>query len=194
MAGYVPARAGGLALGDRRRRRRGRHLRLDPVLSAILAFGPKPDRADSLSASTRTSARRPVLSIVRAPRRHRDQEPVLVERNGGPASRARVVHATWFATRARAEADLVGALQDAMTVQGHTVALDSCRPKRRRLAESLLAEISRHAHDRGDPAGLRPEGAPGAPRRVRQRHGEGTLSGKLAEARSQKQLDASEYF
>ena len=115
------------------------------VLSAILAFGPKPDRADSMSAFY-TNFRTPAgaLYLLATPAGIDDQEPVWLNENGGPASRARVVHATWFATRARAEADLVGALQDAMTVQGHTVALAQMSPKRRRLAESLLAEISRY--------------------------------------------------
>jgi hypothetical protein len=115
------------------------------VLSAILAFGPKPDRADSISAFY-TNFRTPAgdLYLLATPAGLDDQEPVWLNENGGPASSARAVQATWFATHARAEADLVGALQDAMTVQGHTVALNQMSPKRRRLAESLLAEISRY--------------------------------------------------
>jgi hypothetical protein len=114
------------------------------VLSAILAFGPKPDRADSISAYL-TNFRTPAghLYLLATPAGIDDQEPVWVTENGGPASSARVVHASWFATRAR-EADLVGALQDAVTIQGQTVALNQMSPKRRKLAESLLAEISRY--------------------------------------------------
>jgi hypothetical protein len=117
------------------------------TLSAILAFGPKPDRADSISAFY-TNFRTPAgdLYLLATPAGRDQQEPVWVNENGGPAP---VVHATWFATRARAEAaraeaDLVGALQDAVTVQGHTVALNQMTPKRRRLTESLLVEISRY--------------------------------------------------
>jgi hypothetical protein len=114
------------------------------VLSVILAFGPKPDRADSLSAFY-TNFRTPAgdLYLLATPV-GRDQEPIWVNENGGPASSARVVHATWFATRSRAEADLVDALQDAVTDRGHTLALDRMSPQRRRLTESLLAEISRY--------------------------------------------------
>lgn len=119
------------------------------ILSAILAFGPMPDRADSISAFY-TNFRTPAgdLYLLATPV-GLDQEPVLVRLNedgalGSGGSAARVVQATWFATRARAEADLVGALQDAMTFQGQTVALNRMSPQRRRLAESLLTEISRY--------------------------------------------------
>jgi hypothetical protein len=116
------------------------------VLSAILAFGPKPDRADSISAFY-TNFRTPAgdLYLLATPA-GRDQEPVWVNENGGPTS---IVQATWFATRAREEAarqeaNLVGALQDAVTDGGHTLALNRMSPQRRRLTESLLTEISRY--------------------------------------------------
>ena len=114
------------------------------VLSAILAFGPKPDRADSISAFY-TNFRTPAgdLYLLATPA-GRDQEPIWVNENGGPAASARVVHATWFSTRARMEADLVDALQDAVTDGGHTLALNRMSPQRRRLTESLLVEISRY--------------------------------------------------
>jgi hypothetical protein len=113
-------------------------------LSAILAFGPKPDRADSISAFY-TNFRTPAgdLYLLATPV-GQDQEPIWVNEDGGPAASARVVHATWFATRARAEADLVDALQDAVTDGGHTLALNRMSPQRRRLTESLLTEISRY--------------------------------------------------
>ncbi len=144
------------------------------ILSAILAFGPMPDRADSISAFY-TNFRTPAgdLYLLATPV-GLDQEPVLVRLNedgalGSGGSAARVVQATWFATRARAEADLVGALQDAMTFQGQTVALNRMSPQRRRLAESLLTEISRYRHDRADPARRLPGRARGPPRGVGQR-------------------------
>jgi hypothetical protein len=115
------------------------------LLSAILAFGPKPDRADSISAFY-TNFRTPAgdLYLLATPAGH-DQEPVWVNENGGLASSsARVVQATWFATRAREEANLVGALQDAVTDGGHTLALSRMSPQRRKLTESLLTEISRY--------------------------------------------------
>jgi hypothetical protein len=114
------------------------------VLSAILAFGPKPDRSDSIS-SYYTNFRAPVgeLYFLATPV-GQDREPVWLDETGGLASSARVVHASWFVTRARAEAEVVGALQDAVTDRGHTLALNRMSPQRRRLTESLLAEISRY--------------------------------------------------
>jgi hypothetical protein len=114
------------------------------VLSAILAFGPKPDRSDSISSYyTNFGARAGDLYFLATPL-GQDQEPVWLDETGGLASSSRVVHASWFVTRARAEAELVGALQDAVTDGGHTVALNRMTPQRRRLTESLLAEISRY--------------------------------------------------
>ena len=114
------------------------------VLSVILAFGPKPDRADSISSYyTNFGAPAGDLYFLATPL-GRDQEPVWLDESGGLASSARVVHASWFVTRARAEAELVGALQDAVTDGGHTLALNRMSPQRRRLTESLLAEISRY--------------------------------------------------
>ena len=114
------------------------------ALSAILAFGPKPDRADSISSYyTNLGAPAGDLYFLATPV-GQDQEPVWLDETGGLASSARVVQASWFVTRARAEAELVGALQDAVTDGGHTLALNRMSPQRRRLTESLLAEISRY--------------------------------------------------
>lgn len=114
------------------------------ALSAILAFGPKPDRADSIS-SFYTNFRSPAgdLYLLATPV-GQDQEPVWLNENGGLASSARVVQANWFVTRSRMEADLVDALQDAVTDGGHTLALNRMSPQRRKLTESLLTEISRY--------------------------------------------------
>ena len=114
------------------------------VLSAILAFGPKPDRSDSISSYYNNfGAPAGELYFLATPA-GQDQEPVWLDESGGLASSARVLHASWFVTRARAEAELVGALQDAVTDGGHTLALNRMSPQRRRLTESLLAEISRY--------------------------------------------------
>lgn len=119
------------------------------ALSAILAFGPKPDRADSISAFY-TRFRAPAVGEVYllASPVGQDQEPRWVDENGGPVASARAVQADWFVTRARAEAraeaDAVGALQDAVMVHGQMLAFDQMSPERRKLTESLLAEISRY--------------------------------------------------
>jgi hypothetical protein len=112
------------------------------VLSAILAFGPKPDRNDSLSAfytNFRTSAGQ--LFLVATPVGQDDQEPLLLEVNENGASRTAAVYATWY--ERRTEAAVVDALQEAVTAEGQTLALSEMSPQRRRYTESLLEQISR---------------------------------------------------
>jgi hypothetical protein len=115
------------------------------LLSAILAFGPKPDRQDSISAYY-TNSRSPAgpLYLLATPLGH-DQEPVLVPVDEGVAHAPGdlLAFANWQADRSRAEAALVNALQDAVTDGGLTVALETMNPERRRYTESLLEEISR---------------------------------------------------
>jgi hypothetical protein len=113
------------------------------LLSAILAFGPKPDRNDSLSAfytNFRTSAGQ--LFLVATPVGQDDQEPLLLEVNENGASRTAAVYATWYAEQ-RTEAAVVDALQEAVTAGGQTLGLNEMSPQRREYTESLLEEISR---------------------------------------------------
>jgi hypothetical protein len=49
----------------------------------------------------------------------------------------------WSTDSSRTEAELVDALQQAVTDDGQTLALERMDPKRRRQAEALLQEISR---------------------------------------------------
>jgi hypothetical protein len=114
------------------------------LLSAILAFGPKPDREDSLSALI-TNVRLPAGTLFLWATPVGDQEPMLVQVDEGGVTvpRALVEYAMWSSDASRTEAALVDALQDAVTDGDHTVALDQMDPKRRRQAEALLVEISR---------------------------------------------------
>ena len=112
------------------------------VLSAILAFGPKPDRQDSLSTYY-TNFRSPAgaLFLVATPVGH-DQEPLVlqVDEDGAPRE---IVYPTWYAERTRNEATAVTELQQLVTSEGRAIALQSLPPARRRQAELLLGEINR---------------------------------------------------
>jgi hypothetical protein len=114
------------------------------LLSAILAFGPKPDREDSLSALI-ANVRLPAGTLFLWATPVGDQEPMLVQVNedGVSVPRAMVQHAMWSTDSSRTEAELVDALQQAVTDDGQTLAFERMDPKRRRQAEALLQEISR---------------------------------------------------
>ncbi len=114
------------------------------ALSAILAFGPKPDRNDSISAFyTNFRASAGQLYLVATPVGQDDQEPLVLHVDENGASRTTTVYATWFAERMRTEAAVVDALHEAVTTQGQTVAWNAMSPKRRRETASLLEEINR---------------------------------------------------
>lgn len=114
------------------------------LLSAILAFGPKPDREDSLSALI-ANVRLPAGTLFLWATPVGDEGPMLVQvdEDGVSVPRAMVQYATWSTDSSRTEAELVDALQEAVTADGQTLALERMDPKRRRQAETLLQEISR---------------------------------------------------
>jgi hypothetical protein len=114
------------------------------VLSAILAFGPKPDRQGSLSSYiTSLNHRTPAgtLYLVATPVGE-DREPLVlqVDEHGAPRT---VVYATWYAERSRNEADVVDELQQIVMRDDRAVAFDRMTPERRRQTEVLLGEINR---------------------------------------------------
>ena len=111
------------------------------ALSAILAFGPKPDRDDSISAyytNFRMSAGQ--LYVVATPVGH-DHNPVVFEVNDRGTLRANVEHAAWYPER-RSEAALVDALQQVVMADGYVIGIDEMSPERRRETLSLLEEIN----------------------------------------------------
>jgi len=114
-------------------------------LSAILAFGPKPERDDSLSAVIANFRAPEEFLFVMAAPVGSDQEPVLWEvDDGGPAaSSATVALASRSADRSPSEAEVVDALQAAVTRQGRVLRLDNMNAMQRRYTESLLQEMNR---------------------------------------------------
>ncbi len=157
------------------------------VLSAILAFGPKPDRADSISAFY-TNFRTPAgdLYLLATPA-GRDQEPIWVNENGGPAASARVVHATWFVdTRAHGSRSggCASGRRDRRRSHAGAESHVATTPSPDRVAARRNQPIP---HDRANSAGCLPGRPPGAARGLGQRHGERALDFAVKlEVRSQK--------
>jgi anti-sigma factor RsiW len=114
------------------------------LLSAILAFGPKPGRQDSLSSFIANfGAPAGTLFLWAAPV-GQNQEPRLVQvDDGSPAASSATLALARRADRTPSEAALVDALQEAVTSHGRIVALEMMEPEHREYIESLLQEISR---------------------------------------------------
>jgi hypothetical protein len=114
------------------------------VLSVMLAFGPKPDRADSLSALIESPKPSAGMLFLWATPVGSDRDFLVPVNDGGPAvSSAVFAFATRVADRSTSEAALVDALQEAVTERGQTLALQRMNPERRVYTEALLEEISR---------------------------------------------------
>jgi len=117
------------------------------LLFVLLAYGPKPERGDSLQALT-YPATGPVLAMPAAmdddgARLDTSSVMIQVDDVGPMASPAAAELAERFVENAPTEADLVGALLDIVTDKGQAVRLDSLSLKHRRHAEMLLQEINR---------------------------------------------------
>jgi hypothetical protein len=115
-------------------------------VSLILAFGPVPQRDDSLSAviANRNAPAGLLFVYAKPPVEVEDSIPLQFN-HSEPAPFARVAHAPsarWPGSP-RTTAELVGDLTAAVARRGHVVAIDRLTPRDRRHAEELLTEISR---------------------------------------------------
>ena|SRR6186713_471718 len=111
----------------------------------ILAFGPKPEREDSLAALISNLGRPPGMLFLYATPGGDGGDSVLMQvDNGEPAaSILTAALATPIGFRPQTEAELVGALANALTRKGRVVNLYLMTPEDRRYTESLLDEINR---------------------------------------------------
>lgn len=114
-------------------------------VALILAFGPKPEREDSLAALISNLGRAPGMLFVYATPGGDGGDSVLMQvDNGEPAATVlTALLATPTGYQTQTEYELVGALSAALTRKGRVVDLYSMTPDDRRYAESLLDEISR---------------------------------------------------
>lgn len=114
------------------------------LVSAILAFGPRPERDDSLSAMIANyGTPAGTVFLYAAPVGDEDAQLVQVDDATPAASRATVRLASRSTDRAPSEAQLVDALADILTRHGRVVPLSRLSPSERSAAEFLLQEISR---------------------------------------------------
>jgi anti-sigma factor RsiW len=124
-------------------------------LSAILAFGPNPGREDSLSALIANFRAPAGLLFVRVSPIGADQEPTLLQvDNGGPPASSAAVALAARTDTVLTEAELVDAVQAAVTSNGRVLALEAMAPGKRQLAESLLHEVRRRGLTGPMPAGV----------------------------------------
>jgi hypothetical protein len=116
------------------------------LVSAILAFGPAPEREDSLSALiANLGSPSGAMFLCGAPSGGNQDARLFQIDNGTPAA-SRMTTAlavNSVACRTSSEADIVEALATAMTgSSGRVVALDSMHPAERKYIETLLDEIA----------------------------------------------------
>ena len=112
------------------------------LVSAILAFGPRPERDDSLSAMIANyGTPAGIVFLYAAPVGDEDAQLVQVEDGNPNASRQAVLLASRSADRAPSEAQLVSALAEILTRHGRVVSLDRLSPSDRSAALFLLQEI-----------------------------------------------------
>ena len=113
----------------------------------ILAFGPKPEREDSLAALMSNLGRAPGMLFLYATPGGDGGDSVLMQvDNGEPAASiltAALATPVGLGFQPQTEAELVGALADVLTRKGRVVDLYLMSPEDRRYTESLLDEISR---------------------------------------------------
>jgi hypothetical protein len=114
-------------------------------LSALLSFGPAPERADSLSALINNLGSSPGILFVYATPGGQGGDSMLMQvDNGEPqAARSTAALAVPAGYRMPTEREMVGALAGAMTRKGRVVALEAMLPDDRRYAESLLDGLNR---------------------------------------------------
>lgn len=124
------------------------------ILSLILAFGPAPQREDSLSAlMTNLGSPAGYLFVFVAPVGSSTEPALLQIENGRPtASRMVAALAVPASHRPLSEAELVRELAVAVTREGRVLSLGSMDPVARRRTEELLDELSRLRSSRPDVA------------------------------------------
>jgi hypothetical protein len=114
------------------------------LVAAVLAFGPAPERVDSLAALISNLGTPTGLLLLEARSTGGGADAMLFEVDSGarPQSLARDDDVMPVVFRL-AEQQLVGALTDAVTREGRLVELGSMPDSERRNAEALLDAISR---------------------------------------------------
>jgi len=116
------------------------------VLSVILAFGPAPQREDSLSGMM-TSLGSPAgyFFVFASPTGQPGEDVVMIQvENGRPAAPPLVSDLVVSREHAPAtEAELVSWFQQTITQGNRVVSLESLQPDQRVVAETLLDEITR---------------------------------------------------
>ena len=116
------------------------------LLSVILAFGPAPQREDSLSAMmTDLGSPAGFLFVYASPTGEQGQDVVMLQvENGRPAAPRLVADLVVSRVNGSAtEAELVERFQAIITRGGRVVSLDSLNPEQREAADALLDEIQR---------------------------------------------------
>jgi len=116
------------------------------LLSVILAFGPAPQREDSLSAMmTDLGSPAGFLFVYASPTGEQGQDVVMLQvENGRPAAPRLVSDLVVSRVNGSAtEAELVERFQEIITRGGRVVSLDSLDPEQREAADALLDEIQR---------------------------------------------------
>jgi hypothetical protein len=116
------------------------------LVSAILAFGPAPEREDSLSALiANLGSPSGAMFLCGSPSGGNQDARLFQIENGTPAA-SRMTTAlavNSVACRNSSEADIVEALAAAVTgSSGHVIALDAMHPAERKYIETLLDEIA----------------------------------------------------
>ena len=112
------------------------------LVSAILAFGPRAEREDSLSAMIANyGTPAGIVFLYAAPVGDAEAQLVQVEDSNPNASRQTVLLASRSADKAPSEAQLVGALAEILTRRGRVVPLDRLSPSDRSAALFLLQAI-----------------------------------------------------
>ena len=116
------------------------------LLSFILAFGPAPQREDSLSAMANGLSSPAGFFFVYASASDEPGQDVLMLQveNGRPAAPPLVSGLVVSeAHRSATEAELVARLQEIIVHHGRVVSLDALGAEQRQVAEALLDEINR---------------------------------------------------
>lgn len=125
------------------------------LLSAILAFGPAPQREDSLSAiATGLSSPAGYFFVYASPSGEAGQDVQMLQVENGRPAAPRVVSDLVVSREhpSATEAELVDRLLQVVTRRGRVVSLGDLEPERRQVAEALLDEITRLRSRRIDPA------------------------------------------
>lgn len=117
------------------------------LVSMILAFGPAPEREDSLSALMANLGAPPGMLFVCATPTGTSQDAILFQVvNGQPAASRMTAALAEMACQPVSGADVTGKLATAVTAaSGHAVSLDAMHPAQRRYIEGLLTEIRMRA-------------------------------------------------